>query len=267
MCAGVVQNEQPLPGLGEMPDLYRGAAAVTSYPALQRTDKVVAAEPLEQKILLPGLRGFGAAVCDIQPPDLRGGEKAVFADNGVCTMIDNLDFTITTGMVLTPDTTNVTTTRTLGTVGSLTSGNSYDEMRILHSSTSGYGTYYNYAAATAGTITGSSNTTEATQDICPKGWRLPAGGNTSTGYEQKLLTNNVFQTWQSIGTFDDSFKVAAGYYYGGSLSNSGTDGYWWSSTASNTTDRYFLYYNTSNGLRSGIYYNRYNGFSVRCVLK
>lgn len=187
--------------------------------------------------------------------------------NGLCTMIDNLDFQITTGMTLTTANTNITANRTLGTVGSLTSGNSYDEMRILHSSTSGYGTYYNYAAATLGTITGSSNSTEATQDICPKGWRLPAGGNTSTGYEQKLLTNNVFQTWQSIGTFDDSFKVAAGYYGNGSLGSSGTYGLWWSSTAYDTTYRYYLLYDTSNGLVSGINDYRSRGFSVRCVLK
>ena len=185
--------------------------------------------------------------------------------NGLCTMTQNLDLELTTGMTLSPDTTNVTANRTLGTVGSLTSGNSYDEMRILHSSTSGYGTYYNYAAATLGTITGSSNSTEATQDICPKGWRLPAGGNTSTGYEQKLLTNNVFGSYQAIGTFDDSFKVAAGRYYNGSLTYSGTDGRWWSSTADDTANRYNLYYNTSNGLYSGSSGRRYVGYSVRCV--
>lgn len=78
--AGVVQDEQPLTRLGEVPDLYRGAAAVASHPALQRTDQAVAAEPLEQKILLPGLRGFGAAARDVQPPDLGGGEEAVSAD-------------------------------------------------------------------------------------------------------------------------------------------------------------------------------------------
>lgn len=200
--------------------------------------------------------------------DARDGKTYTIAKiNGICTMTQNLDFELTTGMTLSPDTTNVTTTRTLGTVGSLTSGNSYDEMRILHSSTSGYGTYYNYAAATLGTITGSSNSTEATQDICPKGWRLPAGGNTSTGYEQKLLTNNAFQTWQSIGTFDDSFKVAAGYYSSGSLGDSGSGGYWWSSTASTTANRYYLNYYTSLGLYSGNYSLRNGGYSVRCVLK
>jgi len=51
----------------------------------------------------------------------------------------------------------------------------------------------------------------------------------------------------------------------GSLNDSGTYGYWWSSTAHRTTYRYFLYYNTSNGLNSGSGYYRDFGFSVRCV--
>ena len=195
--------------------------------------------------------------------DVRDGKTYTIAKiNGVCTMTQNLDFELTTGMTLSPDTTNVTTTRTLGTVGSLTSGSSYDEMYILKSSTSGYGTYYNYVAATAGTITGSSNTTEATQDICPKGWRLPTGQN---GGEQTLLTNGTWQSWNT--TYQTAFNpVAAGYYFNESLYNSGSYGRWWSSTASDTAVRYYLDYNTSNGLYSGNYYIRYNGLSVRCVL-
>ncbi|WP_249311213.1 InlB B-repeat-containing protein [Congzhengia minquanensis] len=172
--------------------------------------------------------------------------------NGVCTMVDNLDFQISTGMTLSPDTTNVTASRTLGTVGSLTSGNSYDEMRTArNSSVTGAGLHYNYAAATAGTITGSSNSTEATQGICPKGWRLP------TNSEQSKMTS--YQT-----EFD---PVAAGLYSGGSLSSSSSYGLWWSSTAGNATTRYILSYNTNNGLRSGSYGTRNYGRSVRCVLK
>ncbi len=37
--------------------------------------------------------------------------------------------------------------------------------------------YYNYAAASAMTITGDSNTDEAEYDICPKGWSLPHRSN------------------------------------------------------------------------------------------
>ena len=54
-------------------------------------------------------------------------------------------------------------------------------------------------------------------------------------------------------------------YGNGSLYGSGSNGYWWSSTAYNTTNRYYLYYNTSNGLYSGNYYYRYYGLSVRLV--
>ena len=178
--------------------------------------------------------------------------------NGLCTMTQNLDFELTTGMTLSPDTTNVTTSRTLGTVGSLTSGDSYDEMYILKSSTSGYGTYYNYAAATAGTIMGDWNTTEATEDICPAGWGLP------TLDEQKLLTGGT--TGSYVTTFVDAFSpVAAGYYDGGSLEGFGSFGYWWSSTAYNAFSSYSLYYRTSNGLSSGNGDRFSYGYSVRCV--
>ena len=197
--------------------------------------------------------------------DVRDGKTYTIAKiNGICTMIDNLR--VDKGQAMTPADTNINSNWTMTDRDLTTGDNSYD-LPEIHEGDATTGHWYNYAAATAGTITGSSNTTEATQDICPKGWRLPAGGNTSTGYEQKLLTNNKFQAWQSIGTFDDSFKVAAGNYYGGSLGNSGSSGSWWSSTAYNTTGRYYLYYNTSSGLRSGSNVNRYFGFSVRCVLK
>ena len=184
--------------------------------------------------------------------------------NGICTMTQNLDFELTTGMTLSPDTTNVTMTRTLGTVGSLTAGDSYDEPRTAkNSNITGAGLHYNYAAATAGTITGSSNSTEATQDICPKGWRLP------TLAEQTSIT----------GTSQDNFSttnvtafnaVAAGFYFSGSLNDSGSGGLWWSSTADSNASRYSLFYDTTLGLYSGnIYYRgssvRNRGLSVRCV--
>ena len=186
--------------------------------------------------------------------------------NGLCTMTQNLDFELTTGMTLSPDTTNVTTTRTLGTVGSLTTNDnagSYNQVRTArNTSVTGAGLHYNYAAATAGTIMGDSNSTNATEDICPAGWRLPTGNN---GGEQYILNNSY--TWQSWNAnYPREFNpVAAGRYDDGSLSNSGSYGFWWSSTANYTAYRYFLYYGTSNGLRSGNNYRRYSGLSVRCV--
>lgn len=204
-----------------------------------------------------------ASSAPVELTDSRDGNSyRVKYINGLCTMIDNLR--LAPGKTITSADSNVASNYT---IPSDTSFNSYTVGSAIVSSNTTYGGYYNYCAATAGTICQSSTTTEATYDICPKGWRLPAGGNTSTGYEQKLLTNNVFNSWQSIGTFDDSFKVAAGYYVSGSRYYSGTYGYWWSSTANGTTVRYYLFYDTSNGLYSGNYNGRYVGYSVRCVLK
>lgn len=186
--------------------------------------------------------------------------------NGICTMTQNLDFELTTGMTLSPDTTNVTASRTLGTVGSLTTNDnadSYNQVRTArNTSVTGAGLHYNYAAATAGTIMGNSNTAEATEDICPAGWRLPTGGQNQ---EQYILNNSY--TWQEYNSnYPREFNpVAAGYYLFGSLYNSGINGYWWSSTAYNTTLRYSLDYGTSSGLYSGNYGRRYVGYSVRCV--
>ena len=204
-----------------------------------------------------------ASSCGSSPTtltDARDGETyTVRSINGVCTMLQNLDFAVVSGMELAFDSTNVTATNVITTVGSLTSGGSYDEMRILKSSTPNYGTYYNYAAVTAGTVTGSSNTTNATQDICPKGWRLP------THNEQTSIAGGSGWLTSNVSAFS---AVAVGYYLGGSLAAADSYGSWWSSTASSTVDRYYLNYSVSNGLYSGYDSNRGSvGFSVRCVLK
>ena len=112
--------------------------------------------------------------------------------------------------------------------------------------------WYNYAAASAGTITGSSNKTSATQDICPKGWKLPTGRSSAA------------DGIDGITSYKDAFSpVYGGYYNPGSLGNASTYGYWWSATAFDKTYRYFLYYN-SGSLRTTSN-PRYNGYYVRCV--
>lgn len=191
--------------------------------------------------------------------------------NGICTMVDNLNFNMTSGMTLSPDATNVKSTKTIATVGTLTSGNSYDEPRILVSSIISFGTtYYNYCAATAGEICVGSSTAEATEDVCPAGWRLPTGNN---GGEQFILNNS---TWQSNNAnYPNEFNpVTVGYYLDGSLYNYTRRTYWWSSTAlsaapNSAINRYTLYYydHDSSSLYSGDSHHRYQGLSVRCVLK
>ena len=115
-----------------------------------------------------------------------------------------------------------------------------------------YGAWYNYYAATAGTISGTSNSTDATKDICPKGWRLPTQAEFST------ITSSV-----------SAFKpVVGGYYASGAHTN--WRGFWWSSTVYTPSDgaknRYRLEYDNESSKLNAVGANaRYVGFNVRCV--
>lgn len=180
--------------------------------------------------------------------------------NGLCTMTQNL--AIDKGQLLTPEDSNVKESWTMTSIDLEVGDNSFDVAEMHQGNeeqiAKGYGNWYNYCAATAGTICDSSNITNATYDICPKGWRLP------TLAEQTSISGTSQGSWSTVN--QTAFNaVAAGRYGSGSLYDSGTDGNWWSSTARNTTNRYNLYYSTSIGLLSGGDYNRNRGFSVRCV--
>ena len=114
--------------------------------------------------------------------------------------------------------------------------------------------WYNYTLASAGTIYDentdsehpATNTTTATESICPKGWTLPA---------KAQIDGN-----RNISSFS---PVLGGGYNNGTLYNGDTRGIWWGSTAYSGARRYYLGYNGSSlytdysGRRSGLY--------VRCV--
>ena len=151
--------------------------------------------------------------------------------------------------------------------GHCDSTNGYNYACIYDSGSTTTGVWYNYYAATAGAITGSSNSTAATKDICPAGWHLPTGPNTTSGTDIHKLVGNTTSDWQNPTTGLTAFSaVAGGFYNGGSLRNTGR-GYWWSATAINTTNRYSLVYDSSNGqFYGGSSYYRYYGVYVRCVM-
>ena len=169
--------------------------------------------------------------------------------NGACWMTQNLRLSSTTesgsARVLTSVDSNVTRNWTFPT-SSLTSGNTYTEARSLVSGDTSYGGYYNYCAASAGTVC-SQTQANASQDICPKGWRLP-----------------TYNEMSGITSYSSAFSpVLSGRYLNGSLISAGSRGYWWSATAYNSDDQYLLNYNGSilYTSRSG----KTVGFSVRCI--
>ena len=146
---------------------------------------------------------------------------------------------------------------------------------IPASSGSGFGTYdtssvyvdsdgglYTWYAATAGTGTKALSTQgqNTTVSICPKGWRLPTGGN---GGEFEALNNR----YSSISDLMANANfVLSGFLGGGSRADQGSGGFYWSSTVNSSDYTYYLYLNTSNAYPAH-YSHKYNGFSVRCIAR
>ena len=136
--------------------------------------------------------------------------------------------------------TNYTTPATSG------HSNTYTDSKIVCSNNSDYGAWYNYVAATAGTINTADNSTEASSSVCPSGWKLPNHSQISAAASNKTAFS----------------PVAGGYYIGGTLNYTG-NGLWWSSNAHGGTNRWYLNYLSS--YLYTIYNSRYYGFYVRCV--
>ena len=203
--------------------------------------------------------------------------------DGRCWMMENLDLGRTTlTRDLTSANTNLTTTVTASVFNSwkkTSSTRTYDSGEFVpitsSNSTTGidsdpisgtpYGTIYNYYAASAGTIAGSVNAKSSKYDICPSGWRLPTGGNSSeywvlfntTAYdtleELRAPINENGAAFNLSGAFFDSIPKEQDEY-----------GYYWSSSNVSNTDMYEFYV---NAYRFGtISTDRGYGTAIRCIL-
>ena len=124
------------------------------------------------------------------------------------------------------------------------------------------GNLYQWNAATAGT--GNTITSqEATDSICPKGWKLPTSNNSNSGSFGGL-----------VGSLNGTTITQAPYYFNpsgcvssGSLRYAGNVGYYWSSTAYSSTSRaYYLAFGSGPVSPSNLSY-RSLGFSVRCLAR
>ncbi|MBR2830812.1 hypothetical protein IKE83_00435, partial [Candidatus Saccharibacteria bacterium] len=156
-----------------------------------------------------------------------------------------------------------------------TSANNTDFTYNSNGDVSKAGVYYNYCAASAGTIcdAAGSNNNNAQYDICPKGWRLPTGGSDANTSEFRALANNLGNVTSGNLTGDayTDFKAAfhaglSGYFDNGSVRSQTSDVIFWSSTRYDGSNIYPLFLNTTTVYPQGSNY-RYYGLSVRCILK
>ena len=155
------------------------------------------------------------------------------------------------------DATNLTPAETewTGSVDNTVSGNTYDAHFLI-------GNFYQWNAATAGT--GNTITSqEATDSICPKGWKLPTSNNSNSGSFGGLVGSlNSTTITQAPYYFNPS-----GYVGSGSLRGAGYEGDYWSSTAGSTTSGAYYLYFVSGYVYPSNYNIRYVGQSVRCLAR
>ncbi len=140
--------------------------------------------------------------------------------------------------------------------------NNYIRPPIWGNGSHQYGVLYNYCAASAGSYcyaegAGSGN---ASEDICPAGWRMPTQGE--WGDLRRTINNNTAYNSASIQA--RLSLPLSGYFLNGSVYDQSSRGLWWSSTWADGSGTYYFYADaTSTGVTDS--YGRYCGLPLRCL--
>lgn len=128
-----------------------------------------------------------------------------------------------------------------------------------------YGGYYSFYSATAGWGTGGwygegVSSGDSPCSICPKGWRLPTGGEFETLYDD-------------YGSSDSAMMGEPGFVLSGMILDGGEfhqdeNAQYWASTVESTDYAHFFYFNPDGGItHPDYYYYKGGGYSVRCVAR
>ncbi|MBQ8156749.1 hypothetical protein IJ101_03125, partial [Candidatus Saccharibacteria bacterium] len=130
------------------------------------------------------------------------------------------------------------------------------------------GVYYNFCAASAGSYCydqgDAPEDTNASQDICPKGWRIPTGN--AIGEYTALL--NAYDNMTATDTDSLQYNLStplSGFFTSGSAYNQGSYGEFWSSSMVGGSEMLLL--NVDSSYVTTQDDRRYEGFSVRCLLQ
>ena len=140
------------------------------------------------------------------------------------------------------------------------------------------GVHYNFCAASAGSYCYGNGTSagtssgNATSDICPSGWRMPAISEYQALFTAYNLPYEYDDDWEDDAYIDNGSSTGlkyalslplSGYFYNGSAGYQGSHGYFWSSTRYDNDYMYYLYEGATYVVD---YYDfRDYGNSIRCL--
>ena len=160
--------------------------------------------------------------------------------------------------------------------------NTNNEKHVYATGNTNYGNYYNWYTATAGTGTGdmvspsATNLINASSSICPKGWRLPDGGQSPAGSFYALDTalggdgSNRVDAIQveKFQASPYSYPFSGNYNYSGGLSGQNSLGHWWSrSVHTRPGDAYNFRLNNDGHINPHNNSNVGYGYAVRCLAR
>ena len=174
--------------------------------------------------------------------------------DGKCWMTQNLRII---DKIVTPADSNVTSNYTIP-ASSISGFSSYDTSNAYVDNDGGFYTWYTATAGT-GTTALTTDGQNTTTSICPKGWRLPTGGDNG---EFKVLYDN-YNSSSALRSNPVNLTLS-GYVSSSLRDNQGSSGYYWSSTVRLSNLAYDLSLHDSY-VDPALYTDETNGFSVRCV--
>ena len=206
--------------------------------------------------------------------------------DGNCWMVENLRLGGSTAITLHSSDSDVSSdwvlpaAQTSGSDEWSDASNSTNTKHVYAQSDTTYGNLYNWYTATAGTGTGDMETTDtanpvnATDSICPKGWRLPDGGqSTNKSFYALDVALGGNGSPRADATQRDRFNNVpysfpySGYYnYYGGVTDQGSNGLWWSRSAFTAVGQTYYFTLGANSYMDPQHPNSVGyGFSVRCV--
>ena len=135
------------------------------------------------------------------------------------------------------------------------------------------GVYYNYCAASAGTVCPDTNLNydNAQYDICPAGWRLPASSNWYSRNSGSNEFQNLFDAYDSdLDKLSSALNAAksGGFYSTNVNPISSGQALFWASTIETTNSMHVgILDKTYNTMQPSGSYARSTGWPIRCKIK